>query len=52
MLDSLGLNSWSPDRLVDEALRISEERPEEGSALTRIVSTILAQVDQRPLDLG
>lgn len=51
VLDSFGLRDWSPDRLVDAALRASGGQPPEGSPLGRIVSRIVAIVGDGAVDL-
>ena len=49
-LELLGLNNWSPDRLVEEALRLLEGQTPPKGPLSRIVSEIVASTDNRPTD--
>ncbi len=50
VLRSLGLDSWSPDRLVAEALGVCEGQPPQASPLSRVVSQVVASVNDRPFD--
>lgn len=52
VLDSFGLRDWNPDHLVAAALRASGGHPPHGSPLARIVSRIVATVDDPSVDLA
>ena len=52
VVDSLGLRDWTPDRLVEAALRASGGQAPEGSPLGRIVLRIVATVDGRSVDVA